>query len=154
MTAISGLLKTIPLLSMLTPVQLSAVSAIAERCAFTPGETVVVAGAQADCAYYVLDGQIECVTTDQDGNTILTPIPSGAVLLELAMIVELDVSATCVARGPAKALRIPRHLMHDVMQDDIAMTDKIIEALTVRLRDMADTMREASLPFEPLRQSA
>ena len=154
MTAIGGLLNTIPLLSMLSPLQLNAVAGICERCAFASGEEIVVAGAQADAAYYLMDGQVECLTVGPDGGKITTPIPSGAVLLELAMIVELNVSATCVARGAAKVLMIPRKPMHDLMQDDTALTDKIIEALTVRLRDMADTMREASQPFEELKRSA
>ena len=154
MTAIGGLLTTIPLLSMLSSLQLNAVADVCERCAYAPGEEIVVAGVQADAAYYLMDGQVDCLTVGPDGSKIATPIPPGAVLLELAMIVELDVSATCVARGAAKVLKIARKPMHDLMQDDIALTDKIIEALTLRLKDMADTMREASQPFEQLKRSA
>ncbi len=154
MTAISGLLQTIPLLSTLSSAQLTAMSGVCERCAFSPGEEIVAAGAAADAAYFMMDDNTECLTTDADGAEIKTQIPSGAILLELAMIVQLDVSATCVARGPAKVLKIPRQQVHDLMQEDIALTDKVIEALTIRLKDMGETMREASAPFEPAKRSA
>ncbi len=154
MTAIDGLLKSIPLLSLLTPPQLVAVAGVCERCAFAPGESIVLAGTRADAAYYLMDGNVDCVTWGPDGEQIATPIPSGAVLLEMAMIVDLDISANCVARAAAKVLKLPRAAMHDVMQNDPALTDKMIEALTVRLRDMADAMREASQPFEELQRSA
>lgn len=154
MTAIDGLLKSIPLLSLLTPPQLAAVAAVCERCAFAPGESIALAGTRADAAFYVMDGNVDCMTWGPDGEQIATPIPAGAVLLEMAMIVELEVNANCVARAAAKVLKLPRSAMHDVMQNDPALTDKMIEALTVRLRDMADAMREASQPFEELRHSA
>jgi len=154
MTAISSLLQTIPLLSTLSPAQLNVLADISERCTYASGEEIVAAGAVAEAAYFMMDDNTECLTKDADGEQISTPIPSGAVLLELGMIVELDVSATCVARGPAKVLKIPRQQVHDLMQEDIALTDKVIEALTVRLKDMGETMREASTPFETIKRSA
>ena len=154
MTAISGLLQTIPLLSTLSSAQLAAMAGVCERCTFAAGEKIVAAGAAAEAAYFMMDDHTECLTTDADGQLVKTSIPSGAVLLELAMIVELDVSATCVARNPAKVLKIPRQQVHDLMQEDIALTDKVIEALTVRLKDMGETMREAGAPFEPIKRSA
>ena len=154
MTAIDGLLKSIPLLSLLTPPQLEAVAAVCQRCAFAPGEPIVLAGTRADAAYYLMDGNVDCMTWGPDCEQIATPIPAGAVLLEMAMIVDIDVNANCVARAAAKVLKLPRAAMHDVMQNDPALTDKMIEALTLRLRDMAEAMREASQPFEELQRSA
>lgn len=154
MTAISALLKTIPLLSRLSPTQLASVATVCERHAFSAGDTIATTGVEADAAYFLMDGRVECLVIEPDGRQTTTAIPSGATLLELAMIIEMEASATCVARGSAKVLRIPRKEMHDLMQDDIALTDKVIETLTIRLKDMADTMRDASAPFEPIKRSA
>lgn len=147
MTAISALLKTIPLLARLSPAQLTKIETICERRAYQPGEVIVAGGDEADAAYLFLDGHVDCVVTEAGGAQTTTAIPSGATLLELGMIIEIDASATCIARAAAKVLRIPRKEMHDLMQEDIALTDKVIETLTIRLKEMADTMREASLPF-------
>ena len=122
MTAIDGLLKSIPLLSRLTPPQLAAVAAVCQRCSFAPGENIVVAGMRANAAYYLMDGHVDCLTWGLDGDQLATPIPAGAVLLEMAMIVDLDVSATCVARAGAKVLKLPRVAMLEVMQNDPALT--------------------------------
>lgn len=154
MTAISALLKTIPLLSRLTDAELSAVAAICERQAYKPGDIVIEAGDETDAAYFLMDGHVDCIVVGADGTQATTAIPSGAVVLELGMIIEIDASATCIARAGTKVLRIPRKEMHDVMQENIALTDKVIETLTIRLNDMAETMREASLPFQPEKRSA
>ena len=147
MNSLSALLHTIPLLSALSPAQLDRVAAICERCSFAADETVVKAGDQADAAFFIISGPVDCITSI-GSETKSTAIPAGATVLELAMIVDLEVSATCIARGPARILKIPRNKMHDLMQEDIALTDTVIETLTRRLREMADTMREASAPFE------
>lgn len=147
MNPISSLLQTIPLLRALSPSQLEQVAAICERCTYVEGDIVVKSGDPADAAYFLINGNVDCQTVDA-GAMVSSPIPAGATLLELAMIIELDVSATCVARGPAKILKIPRSQMHDVMQENVALTDNVIETLTLRLEEMAQTMREASAPFE------
>jgi CRP-like cAMP-binding protein len=147
MSAISGLLQSIPLLGGLTEHQLSAVSSIAQRLTFAAGQELIKADAQADGAYFLIDGEVECLS-QIDGEPSVTRIPSGAVLLELAMIVDINASATCVVRAPAKVLKIPRQAMHDLMQNDVSLTEAILERLTRRLADMADAMREASEPFE------
>lgn len=154
MAAISAILRNIPLLSRMTQQQLDTVAAISERCGFEAGQMLVEAGAEADAAYYLIDGLVECETESAEGICNAAPIPPGGTLLELAMIVEIDVSATCTARGPAKVLKIPREKMHELMQSDPLLTDAVIEALTIRLKDMADTMREAGQPFEELQRSA
>lgn len=154
MAAFSPILRNIPLLSRMTQLQLDAVAAICERCGYEAGQRLVEAGTEADAAYYLIDGLVECDTEDGEGVSSAAPIPPGGTLLELAMIVEIDVSATCTARGPAKVLRIPRERMLELMQNDPLLTDAVIEALTIRLQDMAETMREAGRPFEELKRSA
>ena len=154
MAAIAALLSQIPLLSNLGPDQLSAVERICERCLFTAGQTVVREGEEADAAYFLIDGPIECITRSPTDETISTPIPSGATLLELALIVEIDVTATCIARGSAKVLRIPRKAMLCLMEEDAELTNDIIATLTARLHEMSETMREVSSVFEDARLSA
>jgi len=147
MSAISSLLQSIPLLGGLTEHQLTAVSSIAERLSLTAGQELIRIDAPADGAYILIDGEVECLSRI-DGEPSVTRLPSGAVLLELAMIVDIHASATCVVRAPAKALKIPRQAMHELMQNDVSLTEAILERLTSRLADMADAMREASEPFE------
>jgi len=147
MSAISSLLRSIPLLDGLSEYQLSAVSSIAERMTFVAGQELIKIHASADGAYYLIDGEVECLS-HIDGEPSATRLPSGAVLLELAMLVDINASATCIARGPAKVLKIPRQAMQELMQTDVSMTEAILERLTKRLADMANTMREASEPFE------
>lgn len=153
MSAVSGLLQTIPILGQLTPEQLRSVAAISVRCTFDKGERLIRAGAQVDAAYYLIDGKVDCMTR-VNGKWIGTPVPPCATLLELAMIVEVEASTTFTAQGPSKVLKLPRQGMHQLMQDDAALTAILIGTLTARLKDMADTMRDVGAPFIETKRSA
>jgi len=155
MAAISGLLKTIPLLAGLNEGQLASVAGICERSTLAPGEVLVEAGRQADSTFLIIDGCVDCLSAESGQQKSTATIPNGAILLELAMLVEIEVGATCIAAAKSKVLRIPRQKMHDLMQEDIGMTDAIVEHLTLRLSEMADVMREANQHFEEvIRNSA
>jgi len=153
MAAITGLLKTIPLLSQLSDPQLETVEQLVTRLSFKADDVVVRANEAADGAYFVIDGAIDCLTAN-DGEVIATPVPAGSTLLELAMIIEMDASATCQARGPAKVLKLPRCDLLSAMETDTGLTDAMLHALTLRLNDMAATMRAAAEPFDEFKESA
>ena len=151
MAAIAGLLRNIPLLSGLSEAQLRSVEGIAKRCSFRSGDVIAHVGEPAAAAYYLIDGPVECRPADGPGDNLT--VPTGATLLELAMIVEIDANATCVALGSVKMLEIGREPLHGLMETDTGMTDSILESLTSRLVDVAAAMREADETFAELQKA-
>lgn len=155
MAAFSAPLRTIPLLSRLTEAQIDQVAGIVERVAFVAGDEIVRKGEQAEASFILIDGDVDCLTREADEDAeIATALPAGAILLELAMFVPIDVTATCIARGNTRMLRISRDKMLEMMERDVRLTDAVVEALTVRLRSMADIMREANTTFDDDRKTA
>jgi len=152
MTAISGLLRDVPLLSGLNDDQLKAVANIAQRRSFRAGDEIARGGAPVDAAFYLIDGPIECLATENQA--AISHVPKGATLLELAMIVDIDAGATCVARGSVKMLEIRRQAMHDLMETELGLTDAVLESLTERLVEVAAAMREADETFAELQKIA
>lgn len=153
MTPFFKLLQNVPLLARLSAAQVEAVAAVCQRCSFASGGEIVREGAIADSAYVLIDGRVDCLST-VDGEPAETAVPVGATMLELAMIVDIEANATCIARGPVKILKIPRAALHELMEADITLRDAVIESLTLRLANMAETMREAGDMFDDFRESA
>lgn len=153
MTVFVNLLRDVPLLSQLDDAQLKRVATVCERASFSAGDNIIEAGSTADAAFVLIDGPVDCLSTIS-GETHAVRIPAGSTILELAMIVDIEASATCVARGATKALRLPRAPLQTLMENDTELTDAIITSLTIRLNEMADTMRAADKVFEDVRQSA
>jgi len=152
MAAIAGLLRNIPLLSGLNETQLRAVEGIVKRRSFRSGDQIVGASQPASAAYYLIDGPVECEAEGGQGESVL--VPAGATVLELAMIVEIEANATCVARGSVKMLEISRAPLHALMEDEMGMTDAILESLTERLIDVAAAMREADDTFAEMQEAS
>jgi CRP-like cAMP-binding protein len=51
----------------------------------------------------------------------------------MAMLTEHTFGSTVVARGPVKALRLPRAAMHDLMATDPALADHMVAQMSARL---------------------
>jgi CRP-like cAMP-binding protein len=154
MTAISGILANIPILSQLPASELDAVGQVCERVSFKPGEQIVHEGGFADAAYYLISGEVDSLSKGLDGRVAPVRIPHGATLLELAMIIETGIHATCMARSTVRMLRIPRNGIHALLEETPALADMMAKTLTARLVEMAETMRAASQPFDELERSA
>jgi CRP-like cAMP-binding protein len=154
MTAISGILANVPLLSQLGPSELEVVGSVCERVSFKAGDEIIRENELADSAYYLISGDIDNLPSLSDGDAAPVRIPHGATLLELAMIVEIRASATCIARSTVRMLRIQRSGIRTLLADNPGITEAMTATLTTRLNEMATTMREASRPFDELKRSA
>lgn len=153
MTAISGLLRNVPLLSGLSDDQLKSVAAIAERCLFKPGDMIIEWGIPTNAAFYLIDGAVETLPPAKSDLEVMPVLP-GSTLLELAMIVEIEPSSAFVARGPVKMLKIGREPLAELLREDSVMNEALLTSLTTRLNEVAAAMREADETFAGLQATA
>lgn len=153
MTAISGLLRNVPLLSGLSDDQLKSVASIAERCLFKSGDVIIESGVATNAALYLIDGAVETLPPAESDAEVIPVVP-GSTLLELAMIVEIEPSSTFLARGSVKMLKIGREPLEKLLRADSAMNETLLASLTARLNEVAAAMREADQTFASLQASA
>jgi CRP-like cAMP-binding protein len=131
---VAPLLK-VPLFQGLKPLQLTEIARRAQRVVYSPAAVIIAEGSLGDCAVLIVSGEALCVGTA--GPMIGEPVPVGALLGEMAMLTEMQHSATIVARTAVRALRILRTEIHGQMAEDPTLADHFVATISGRLSRFA-----------------
>ncbi len=147
--AIDALVK--PLLPLaifrgLKPLQITEIARRAERIIYRPGDTIIEEDEVGDAAVLIVSGDAVRISgPDHTGSP--EPVMSGALVGEMAMLVESVHSSTIVARGNVKALRITRTEMLEQMHEDTSLAEHFVECITGRLRSLSEDLKNADHAF-------
>lgn len=134
-------LLNVPLFQGLKPLQLTEIARRADRIVYKPGDVIVSAHAGSDAAVLVVSG--EAVRTDGPGlMNGEEPVPAGALISEMTMLIETECSSTIVAKTPVRALRITRAEMLAHMALDPSLADHFIDKISGRLSSFVENLRE------------
>jgi CRP/FNR family transcriptional regulator, cyclic AMP receptor protein len=120
----------------LSPRQLGDIARRAERIMYRPGALVTEEGDVADAAVLIVSGE-----TERIGAGVRDAVEPGSLIGELAMLIEHTYGSTVVARGPVKALKITRTMMHDLMLRDQSLAEHMVDRISQRLSNLLGEMR-------------
>lgn len=131
----------------LKPLQITEIARRAERVVYQPGEVMMRAGDAGDGALVVIGGEASRAA-DRDLDIEEQPVPTGALLAEMCMLIEQEHGVTVVARSPVLAIKILRATMHELMLDDPALASHFTHRISRRLARVADELRriEGAMP--------
>ncbi|MDX2258719.1 MAG: cyclic nucleotide-binding domain-containing protein [Hyphomicrobiaceae bacterium] len=141
--AIDALVKpllNVPLFQGLKPLQITEIARRAERVVFKAGDTIIAEDATGDAAILIVAGDA-VRTTGPDFDGAPEPVPPGALVGEMAMLVETKHTSTIMARGSVRALRITRSELVAQMEDDPALADHFVQKIAGRLNRLAKELR-------------
>ncbi|MEL7048723.1 MAG: cyclic nucleotide-binding domain-containing protein [Pseudomonadota bacterium] len=134
-------LRNIALFQGLRPLQITEIARRSERIVYRPGQTLIREDELGDAAILVIAG--DAVRVDgPHGADQPEVVPIGALVGELAMLVEIQHSSTVIARGQVRALRITREEMHRQMQEDPAVAEHFLGQLSQRLHNVSDQFKK------------
>lgn len=140
--------RDVPLLKGLSDAQIGLIAAKAQRLVFEAGDILLSQDDVCEAATIIVDGQATCV----DGTAAIAgeQVGRGAVLAEMAMVVDIQASSTVVAQSRIKALRIHQSDLIAELSANRDISERLIEEVTLRLRDVAADLRsiEQSLSVE------
>jgi CRP-like cAMP-binding protein len=142
--AIDALVKPfllLPLFQGLKPLQLTEIVRRADRIIYRPGDIIIEEDQPGEAAIIIVSGEAVRLTSGDAGDAA-EAIAEGSMIGELAMLVETIHSATIVARGTVKALRLTRTEMHELMAEDPQLADHLTQKITARLHALAQELRE------------
>ncbi len=148
-------LRCVALFHGLRPLQITEIARRAERIVYRPGDTIIAEDEEGDAAVLIVSGDaVQISGPEHDGMPIA--IEPGSLVGEMAMLVETQHSATVIARGQVRALRITREEMHEQMQNDPAVADHLMHKIAGRLSHLANELRQIdeSLASQPDRALA
>ncbi len=142
--AIDALVKPLlglELLRGLRPTQISEIARRAERMTYRPGDAIIAENAPGDAAVVLVSGEaLRVAGSGLNGRP--EAVPTGALLGEMAMLIETEYSSTVVARTAVRALRLTRAGLHAQMAEDAELAEHFVLAIAGRLRHLALELRE------------
>ncbi|MFN3867600.1 MAG: Crp/Fnr family transcriptional regulator [Hyphomicrobiaceae bacterium] len=130
----------------LSPAQLHAIAACAERVVFKPGDAIIKVDEPAAAAILIVSGEARRV--DGPGVGEVEVLPQGTLVGEMGMLVETIYSSTVVAATSVRALRFVRDDMLKLMTADASVAEHFVAVITARLRDVASEMRDIDRGLE------
>jgi CRP-like cAMP-binding protein len=109
-----------------------------EFISFEDGQRILLEGMDNDCLYYVDEGEVRVVRTDNGKEFELARLRSGSLFGEMSMIDDAPASATVVAHGIVDVIRIDRADLERMFRRDPALGLRfyrsLAETLSRRLR--------------------
>lgn len=130
----------VPLFYGLDEGRMAKLLARATPVAFGAGETIIEAGEFGDCAMMVISGH----ATEYNAFSPLHPYTSigpGALIAEMAMLIETQHHHSVIADSALKVLQFTRSDIEDLMGDDPVLADHFVQSIAGRLNNLAKEMR-------------
>lgn len=144
-----ALLGRVPLFDGLTSEQLTTIIDKSKKTFFEADEIITRAGSAADSAFLILTGgAITQPSEDEEGEPVR--LEAGALIGELAMLVETTYLVTVVAQDRVRALAISRDELRQVMEADPSIAFHFEGKLTDRLAALAHDLRAVDAKFAVL----
>jgi CRP-like cAMP-binding protein len=144
----------VPLFEGLKPLQITEIARRAARIIYRPGDVIIKERSEGDAAVLIVAGEAVRVS----GPEMSEPaelVPVGALLGEMAMLVETEHSSTVVARTTVRAIKISRAEIHAQMAGDPGLADHFqnkisgrLSRLVVELRRINELIAEPSRPAQ------
>ncbi|MDK9698470.1 MAG: cyclic nucleotide-binding domain-containing protein [Siculibacillus sp.] len=142
------LLKSVPFFDGIPAEPLKLLAFSADSREFADGRFLFSAGDPAEGGMIVVEGRVDLVDETRSPPKVLERLGPGALIGELALIVETTRPATAIAVGPARVLVVRRSLFRRMLGEyaEIAVTlrDRIAERLAAlspeigRIRDVME----------------
>jgi CRP-like cAMP-binding protein len=139
----------VPLFQGLKPLQITEIARRADRIVYRPGDVILKENAAGDAAVLIVSGEAVRVTGPEAQQTVCPPepVPAGALLGEMTMLIDTDHTSTIVAQTTVRALKISRTEIHAQMADDPTLADHFVTKICGRLSELASELRQIDHAF-------
>lgn len=136
-------LSGLELLAGLAPDVLAEVAEASERLVFRQGDTLIDPdGPPPDGAILIVDGEVRTLVPGEGAQAERDEDAGpGALIAEMAMVVETSYSTRFVAVSPVRALKLPREALMRIMARRPELADHLTERIRLRLRAMARELK-------------
>jgi CRP-like cAMP-binding protein len=137
------MLKQVPLFAGVSPPKLKLLAFTSERVVYRAGEVLCHQGDVGDAAFVILSGHAEVVVERPSGPIKVAEIGENAVVGEIAILCDVNRTATVVAQTQVEALRISKDSFLKLLADFPEMTIEVMRVLANRLSQTTAELTEA-----------
>ena len=125
----SVLVRSNPVLARLAPATIANLIQAGEIVQLRPGDILIRQGDSSDCAYLVLEGELEIRVDTTYGEVPLAHVSAGALIGEIGVFAGLPRTATVRAQSAGRVLRLDRAHLLQASDTDSELSRSIIGRL-------------------------
>lgn len=100
------MLQNVPLFSGLSASERKLLAFTSQVQCFASGDTLMRQGEPADCAYVILEGEVDVIGATSAGDFVVATLGRNSMPGEIGVFTDAPRTATVRAKGPVRALRI------------------------------------------------
>jgi len=127
------MLRKVPMFAKLPPQKLKLLAFTSRSLTFEDGDVLFRAGESADCAYVIMQGEVEILIETENGEVIGGVLGQNEMFGELAVLTNAPRSATLRARGRLVALRIEKEVFLRLLCDNPEVALHVMRDLSTKL---------------------
>lgn len=141
-------LSRVELFRGLTCAQLERLARCAERAIYPSRQTIVRQGEIANASILIVSGS--AVRCDEEVRSASSDgvLSAGALIDDMAMLIDVTANATVVSRETVRALKFPRASIHAQMIRDPSLSEHFIEKVRMQLAACSHELHRR-VPAEP-----
>ena len=127
-------LKQVPMFSKLEPSKLKLLAFTSDAVTFGDGKILCHINEPSDCAYVILDGEVEILDEVEAGQLVpLFTVGKNSLIGELAVLRNQPRSATVRAKGPVHTLRITNDMFLKLVTENAVVALDVMRQLSDKL---------------------
>jgi CRP-like cAMP-binding protein len=130
----SSFLGKVPLFQELEPSRLKLLAFTSEMINFQNGEILFKAGEPGDCAYVIMEGEVEILSAVDD-DSVVAVLQINQIFGELALLNDEPRSATLRAKGDLKVMKISESQFMELIRENPGLALNILRQLGQKLAD-------------------
>lgn len=128
----SDFLSKVPLFQELEPSRLKLLAFTSEMVNFQNSEILFKAGEPGDCAYVIMEGEVEILSSAED-SAVVGVLQTNQIFGELALLNDEPRSATLRARGSVKVMKISESLFLELIRESPGLALNVVRQLSQKL---------------------
>lgn len=142
----SAVFRRVALFANLDPGQMQTLSRAASVRHFAAGETIVREAEPGDQFFVIVRGEVKVYVDSPDGReVVLTHLQAGEFFGEMALLEGETRSASVAAMSESELVTLSRDDFFAALQGDFALTRRILQALSARLRRSNEVIESLAL---------
>ena len=127
------LLRKVPMFARLEPSRLKLLAFTSQNLSFGNGEELFRAGEPSDCAYVIMEGEVEVMADTEAGEVVAVILSKNELFGEMGVLSNAPRSASIRAKGDVKALRITDEAFLKLLRDNPDVARDVLRQLSDKL---------------------
>src|SRR4029079_12806255 len=144
------MLQNVPLFSSLSASERKLLAFTSQLQCFAPGDILMRQGEPADCAYVILEGEVDVLGATSTGDFVVATLGRNAMPGEIGVFTDAPRTATVRAKGPVGALRISPEVL---LQLASGKPDRALHVMRQLSTHIANDLRRLAALKEELQKA-